>query len=262
MKTKNFKNAKYIGWVVIIVAFLFFYFSYFFIYIPKKEGIIQQKGFRILNEYGSNMLEKHKYFENHFRNYGIYYSIKSLADSTKIIKKDSNIVNVNKNKEIDRVLNGLQSYVSTSAKSVDSSYFYDRKEKKLFLSFNYKNSDPELITTLKEFYESSATNTNFESMLNDEFSHNVPIADFMQNLKFDELFEKIILFNKDEVWYNTKSGSLTEITNPKALCDSAKNQQSGIYKVLNISGKDKHVMILSINFWRREVLYSWIYSGR
>lgn len=248
MKTKNFKNVNYIGWVVIILAFLFFYFSYFFIYIPKKEAIIQQKGFRILNEYGSNMLEKHKYFENHFRNYGIYYSIKSLAGSAGIKKREVNIVNVNKNKEIDRVLNGLQNYVSTTAKSVDSSYFYDKNEKKLFLSFNYQNNDPELVTTLSEFYESSTTNTKLETMLNDEFSHNVPIADFMQNLKFDELFEKIILFNTDEVWYNTKLGSLTEITNPKALCDSANNQQSGIYKVLNISGKDKHIMVLPISF--------------
>jgi uncharacterized membrane protein YukC len=72
MKTKGLKNANYIGWLVIILAFLFIYFTYFFIYIPKKEALIQQKGFRILNEYGSNMLDKHKYFETHFRNYGFF----------------------------------------------------------------------------------------------------------------------------------------------------------------------------------------------
>ena len=89
MKAKIFGNVNYIGLIVIILTFIFIYFWYFFIYIPKKESQLEQKAFRILKEYGTNMFDKHRYYENHFKNYGLYYSIRSLEDSGFIAKKTS-----------------------------------------------------------------------------------------------------------------------------------------------------------------------------
>ncbi len=247
-KPKIFRNVNYLGWVVVVLAFLFIYFSYFFIYIPKKEAQLQQKGFRILNEYGSNMLDKHKYFETHFRNYGSFYSIKYLIDSAFIVKKDSNDIDVDKALKLENVLKGLQSYVNTIETETDSSRANNETKKELLLSFRFENNDQELASEFEKFYRSIKNETTKALILNKDFSYEVPISDFMQNLKFDELFENIILFDASKVYYNTKPGNLAEINNPKALCDSAAKQQGGVYEKLNISGRDKHVMILPVDF--------------
>ncbi len=247
-KPKIFRNVNYLGWVVVVLAFLFMYFTYFFIYIPKKEAQLQQKGFRILNEYGSNMLDKHKYFETHFRNYGFFYSIKYLIESGSIVKKYSNDINPDKAQELEDVLQGLQSYVNTIEIKNDSSRAKNETKKELLLSFRFKNNDPELASEFEKFYRSNTKDTTIALILNKDFSYEVPISDFMQNLKFDELFENIILFDTSKVYYNTKPGNLADINNPKALCDSAAKQQGGIYEKLNINGRDKHVMILPVDF--------------
>jgi len=250
MKTKIFKNVNYIGWIAIVMIFVLIYFSYFFIYIPNKESQIQQKGFRILKEYGSNMLDKHKYFENHFKNYGLFYSIKFLKDSSEISKIDTNLIDKkyrNKSLETERVIKGLQQYVITTKDSRDFPYYYAGKKNELLLSFHNKTTEAELVNSIKKFYNISKEQS-IESVLGQDFSHNVPINAFMDNLKFDELFENIILFDSSRVSYNTNLGNLTDITNPGALCDSATNTQGGIYKTLNVRGKDKHVVILPIDF--------------
>ncbi len=247
-KPKIFRNVNYLGWIVVILAFLLMYFSYFFIYIPKKEVQLQQKGFRILNEYGSNMLDKYKYFETHFRNYGVFYSIKYLGDSGFIAKKDTDEIDIDKAVKIENVLKGLQPYVNTTENNVNLSTFYDETKKELLLSFKFKNNDPGLASEFEKFYRSNTKDTSIALILKKDFSNDVPISDFMQNLKFDELFENIILLDTSKVYYNTKPGNLTDITNTKALCDSVKRQQGGVYKKLNISGRDKHVMILPIDF--------------
>ena len=248
MKTKSLKNANYIGWLVIVIAFLFIYFTYFFIYIPKKEALIQQKGFRILNEYGSNMLDKHRYFETHFRNYGFFYSIKYLLDSGIIVKRDKIEIDVDKALKIENVLKGLQTYVITSENKSNLTYYYDETKKELFLSFKFKNNDPVMISDFEKFYRNKIEDTTFELILDKDFSYNVPISYFMQNLKFDELFENIILFDTSKVYYSTKSGNLSVVNNPKALCDSVKSQQGGVYEKLNINGKDQHVMLYPVDF--------------
>lgn len=248
MKTKSLKNANYIGWLVIILAFLFIYFTYFFIYIPKKEALIQQKGFRILNEYGSNMLDKHKYFETHFRNYGFFYSIKYLLDSAIIVNREKNEMDVDKALKIENVLKGLQPYVTTSEDKSDLPCYYDEKEKELLLRFKFKIEDPVMISDFEKFYRSNINDASFGLTLGKDFSYDVPIGDFMQNLKFDELFENIILFDTSKVYYNTKPGNLAEINNPKALCDSVNIQQGGVYEKINVSGKDRHVMIFPVDF--------------
>lgn len=247
MKTKIFRNVNYLGWIVVVIAFLFIYFSYFFIYIPKKEAQLQQKGFRILNEFGSNMLDKHKYFETHFRNYGFFYSINYLVNSGDIVKKNVNEIDADKALKIDNVLKGLQTYVNTTVK-INNSFSYDETKKELHLSFRFKNNDPNLASDFERFYRINTEDKTIALILGKDFSYDVPINDFMRNLKFDELFENIILFDPSNVYYNTKPGNLADINNPKALCDSAKRQQGGVYEKLNISGSDKHVMILPVDF--------------
>ncbi|MCA1758615.1 MAG: hypothetical protein LC658_02505, partial [Bacteroidales bacterium] len=250
MKTKIFKNANYIGWIVVVLAFLLIYFSYFFIYIPKKEAQLQQKGFRILSEYGSNMLDKHKYFENHFNNYGLFYSIQFLVDSTVIEKKDTNQIDIQyrkKGREIDDFIKNLPEYVITTKDIRDSLYFYKEKEKELFLIFNSDETEEGLMNSIKPYYICNNPSC-LDTLQIKDFSFNIPVSSFMANLKFDELFENIILFDNLNVSYNTNNSNLDDITNPEALCDSANQIQGGIYKTLNIRGEDKHIMILPIDF--------------
>lgn len=249
-KPKIFRNANYLGWVVVVLAFLFFYYSYFFVFIPKKEVQLQQKGFRILNEYGSNMLDKYKYFETHFRNYGLFYSISYLEDRGIIVKKDTNrITDSDKALKVEKVLNSLQSYVVTNEKNIDSIDSLKDVKKDFFLTFNVENNDEILVGSIKEFYTSDIT---IDKISEKKFSYNVPISAFMGNLKFDELFDNIIFFDNSEVYYNSKPSNLTEISKPEALCDSLTKQQGGVYKKLNINGKDKHVIILPVHFAEKD----------
>jgi hypothetical protein len=193
------------------------------------------------------MLDKHKYFETHFKNYGTYYSISFLRDSGNIAKKEVDKIDEKRGLKIDNVLQGLQPYVKTIKKSFDSTYFYDDKNKELFLSFKYQNNDAELVKSIEEFYNSRTKDTTIAQILARDFSHNVPIAAFMRDLKFDGLFENIILFDKSKVYYQTKPDNLSEINNPNALSDSAKDYQAGVYIALDISGLKKHIMILPID---------------
>ena len=88
MKTKIIKNANYVGWIVIILAFIFIYFTYFFVYIPTQKSDLTQRAFRILKEYGNNMVGKYDYYETHFKNYEIYYSIKYFQSLSELNVKD------------------------------------------------------------------------------------------------------------------------------------------------------------------------------
>ena len=246
-KPKIFKNANYLGWIVIVLAFLFFYFSYFFIYIPKNEAQLKQKGFRILNEYASNIHDKYKYFETHFSNYGVFYSIRYLENSKSIKKRNTPELNTQKAKNINDFVSGLPSYVITEKGTSDSLHYYDKNSKVLYLSFKNKIKDENLVKSIEELYSSLTKDSLIANILKKDFLHNLPIGDFMQNLKFDELFDNIILFDESKVYYNSKTLNLTDITNPKALCDSTDKKQSGVYVSLNINGKDKHGMILPID---------------
>ncbi len=247
MKTKGFRNINYVGLVVIILAFLFIYFSYFFIYIPKKEAHLQQKGFRILKEYGSNMIDKRQYFENHFKNYGIFYSIKFLTDSNEIIKADTALIDKiyrKESPEIDKVISQLFQFVITKHIKTEALDFVKGKGQEMLLSFNSTNND---LTLVKKYYRKK-DKQNIENDQFEDFSYQVPISSFMENLKFDELFENIFFFDSSDILYSTENGNLDDITNPAALCDSTKNSQGGIYKKLNIRGEKKHVVVIPIAF--------------
>ncbi len=248
MKTKFFGKVNYIGWVVIILAFLFIYFTYFFVYIPKQKTDLTQRAFRILKEYGNNMVGKHGYYVNHFNNYGIYYAINRLNES-KLVE----VINPGNEdyKKINSVVLNLFPYVLTDTlkKSGDSAFFYSKKENKLLLNFYFQTPDTASLDKITGVYRKIFNGKeSLETLLRDSVINQVPIDKFMEGLQFDELFENIILFDNSMVYYNSNHDNLVDITNPGSLDDTTKNAQGGIYKALNIRGKDKHIMILPIDF--------------
>lgn len=247
MKTKSFRNVSYIGLIVIILVFLFIYFSYFFIYIPRNEAQLEQKAFRILKEYGKNMIDKNQYYDNHFKNYGLFYPIRSLSNSEKINKKD----NINPDfmalsNDLDSVVKGLFSIVKTYSSKHDS-IIISEIEDTFYL--NYKNGEIEKskIDTVKWFFQTSPENL-IDSLLKQPFVNRIPVSNFMENLKYDELFENITFFNDSAVFYNSKSEKIFDITNPEALKDTLDKSQGGIHKIMKIRGEKTHLMILPIKF--------------
>jgi len=251
MKTKIIKNANYVGWIVIILAFIFIYFTYFFVYIPKQKSDLTQRSFRILKEYGNNMVGKYDYYETHFKNYGVYYSIRFYEGLDSIKAKNPNDYNY---KKINGVVRDLFPYVLTSKlkANTDTSFFYSNKKNKLLLNFVSEKPDAESMKKMDEVYEVNNLNNNTRQNLgdyvNDSVVNQVPIDNFMVGLKFDELFENIVLFDNKMVFYNSNLDNLADITNPAPLSDTTNQSQGGIYKLLKIRGNEKHVMILPIDF--------------
>ena len=246
MKTKIIKNANYVGWIVIILAFIFIYFTYFFVYIPTQKSALTQRAFRILKEYGNNMVGKYDYYETHFKNYEIYYSIKYFELLSELIVKDPESEDY---KKINSVINDLFSYVSTDTlkKSTDSSFFYSNKENKLFMNFASHTPGAESMVKMNGVYETNGQ-LKIRHLLNKTVVNQVPIDNFMVGLKFDELFENIVVFDNAMVYFNSNLDNLADITNPGALCDTTNSSQGGIYKTLKIRGNEKHIMIVPIDF--------------
>ena len=268
MKLNVSKNANYLGGVIIILAFAVLYFSYFFVYIPKQENKLQQRAFRILKEYGNNMFDKNNYYKNHFENFKLYYSIRFYSRTDEIEPfKDSLITDFEKFAEIKDVVNGLYNYVECkkyNKPEPDTSFIYSKLESKLFLNYGaqikqtadntLKNSIREIgeyykLTPHNEFASESDSSQEFINFFsNNKLQYLVPVNNLMEGLKFDRLFENIILFDYTQVYYNSKLELVTDITRPASLCDSVENHQGGIWESMEIRGKDKQVMVLPIDF--------------
>ena len=139
MKIRIFKSANYIGWIVIILAFAFLYFSYFFIYIPNQESKLQQRAFRILKEYGNNMFGKNNYYQNHFKNYGLYYKIRLYNSTNQIGRRPwLSTENTTQLQDVQKVIDGLLPYVQLESadKISDTVFIYSNKENKLFVDYS------------------------------------------------------------------------------------------------------------------------------
>lgn len=257
MKIKINKSANYIGLIVIILAFALLYFTYFFVYIPNQEQKLQQRAFRILKEYGNNMFGKNNYYQNHFKNYGLYYKISLFDKNNQIVQKPwLNTRNKILLQDVNDVVDGLLPYVQleTARNGSDTVFIFSKKENKLFIDYNPQIPDSistKAISSVKDLFnyrDSTQKLQHDESLLESPVKYKVPIDTLMQGLKFDKLFENIILFDDSQVYYNSKFDLVADITNPKALCDSIENVQGGIWETINIRGEDKHVMILPIDF--------------
>ncbi len=257
MKIRINKSANYIGLIVIILAFALLYFTYFFVYIPNQEDKLQQRAFRILKEYGNNMFGKNNYYQNHFKNYGLYYKIRLFTTNNQIKQKPwLNKKNAAQLQDVKKVIDGLLPYVHLDTARLNSEkvFIYSIRENKLFIDYNPQIPDSisrNSINSVKDLYnrqDSARRIRNVETLLESPVKYKVPVDTLMQGLKFDKLFENIILFDDSLVYYNSKFDLVADITNPAALCDSVENVQGGIWETISIRGEDKHVMILPIDF--------------
>lgn len=259
MKPNFTKKANYFIWLVIILVFVFLYFSYFFIFIPRQESHLQRRAFRILKEYGNNMYNKNKYFENHFKNYKAFYSIRYFKESKNISVRDSSEISSalqSKLKDVEDVIDNILPYVVSEPIKKDdfnSTSVFSNKEKKLI---QYINEEPIKFDNFNLFYKVNkdtnnhyaAIDTLLELDLVPSVKNQVPIDKFMEGLKFDRLFENVILFDHSVVYYNSRLDFITDITDPKALRDSVEKAQGGIWRKTNIRGENKHIMVLPVDF--------------
>ncbi len=254
MKGRLLQHVNYIGWVVIVLTIVVIYLSYFLIYIPNQKADLTQRAFRILKEYGNNMVGKHAYYETHFKNYGVYYLLKSLEKDQQIVPVDSTKPGYQKMHE---VYGDLFDFVGIDSiyKFRNSSLIYLDAENKPFLYFNSQVPDRKSIRKIQSVYHfvkdkdpDTIANKVFGSMV-----YKVPVIKFMEGLKFDELFENITLFDRGKVYYNSNGENLPDITMPQPLCDSTDRAQGGVYQLLKIRGKEKHVMILPIDFHGKRI---------
>lgn len=253
MKPKILKNVNYIGLTIIVIAFTLIYSSYFFIYIPTQKSALTQRAFRILKEYGNNMVGKRAYYETHFKNYGIYYSLRELQKDKKIIRKENLPDSIFNN--MNEVFQSIFDYVTTSTLPEDSENTWINMDKQNLPGVYFQNqlNDDNSIQGIKQIYKlNTSLNPGIkkidELIFKKNIIYKVPANKFMEGLKFDELFENISLFDKSGVYYNSNLDNLPDITNPGPLADSTANTQVGIYKVLKIRGKEKHTMILPVDF--------------
>jgi hypothetical protein len=93
------------------------------------------------------------------------------------------------------------------------------------------------ISGLYRFQAGYTSEKPIDNLLSQKIINQVPIDKFMEGLKFDELFDNIVLFNRETVLYNSNLEYLVDITNPKHLSDTTDYAQGGIYKELKIREK-------------------------
>lgn len=250
MKGRLFQNVNYIGWIVIILTFVVLYLSYFLLYIPNQKADLTQRAFRILKEYGNNMVGKHAYYESHFKNYGVYYLLELFEKENQIVPVDSVSISY---KKMHEVFGDLFDYVaidSLNKNKYRDLFCYDHQNKPL-LHFDEKVDINSMQNIWKVYnFPGNRISVNDAAEINifDSIFYKVPIEKFMEGLKFDELFENITLFDSGKVYYNSNGDNLADITTPQPLCDSTDRAQGGVYQLLKIRGKEKHVMILPIDF--------------
>ena len=210
MKIKGLFNSRYIGWLVVVAAIIFWYFFYFFSYIPNQEAQLKKRGFRILEEFSSNMFEKHQYYENHFKNFAPYYQ---LRDSNDVISANE------MPRAISFTVDGLRKEIVRINDSVP---------------YRFKNNggNPSF------YFNPNDTNETFI----------VPVETFMEGMRFDRLFESIVFFDSTEVFYSSDSKIAFNITHPEVVIDSVYQQQGGFVKIIQVRGEKKHALVLPFNF--------------
>lgn len=169
------------------------------------------------------MLEKHEYYQNHFKNFARYYQLRDsreLENST-----DENI------KAVEITINAFDKNIARIGRE-DSTLFEKYKNEPSFY-FNPENVSETFV---------------------------VPVKTFMKGMKFDRLFESIVFFDEAEVFYNSDSEIAYNITNTEAILDSAKHQQGGFVKVLEVRGEKKWTLILPFDLAEKKFYLAGIIS--
>ncbi|MCG8698613.1 MAG: hypothetical protein MI922_11205, partial [Bacteroidales bacterium] len=98
------RNYRFMGWFLMLAIVAGVYSFYYFSYIPSKNDSLNDRGFRILKEFGKNTSEQKEYYLSHLRNFGSHYAkrdeIEAIRDIDRI-KGDSNVTsfleNINNN---------------------------------------------------------------------------------------------------------------------------------------------------------------------
>lgn len=262
MKNKEIKNVNHISWIVIILSIIVLYFTYFFFYIPQQESLLQERGFRILKEYGNNMYGKYAYYQQHLENYGGYYAIRSILESDSIKEEGKNSKKETKQmkdakptKELLDLLEVIKSLdpairteaVPDTSKNILPHFSNDRNYLNFPRSKAVNPVKPQIIGNLQQQLNMG----NY--FLEKDIVYQVPIRKLMDGLKLDGLLDNIILFDESMVMYNSKLDDVHDITNPKALRDSVRNHQGGVLETIRIRGTKHRLMILPIDFAGKQV---------
>ncbi|MCB2222220.1 MAG: cache domain-containing protein [Bacteroidetes bacterium] len=252
MKSKRLINVNSIGWVVIFLAIVLLYVSYFFIYVPQQEEALNRRAFRILKEYGNSIHEKYDYYRKHVENYDIFYTFKFVLESDWQDYEMNDLKDaLNEIDLIKDVIGGLERSVVTDTLPASairpSDKNYRGKLENGYLSFISHN-----------FY----TDIIFNKDGDQELVHKVPIEKLMEGLKFDRLFDNMVMFDSSKVLYNYNQDFVQDITNPKAISDSTRKLQGGIIESIRVRGEKKHVMVVPFRFLGKNYFLAGFVSGK
>ncbi len=272
MKNKANKNINNISWIVIVLSISVLYLSYFFFYIPQQESVLQERGFRILKEYGNNLYGKFDYYQTHLKNYGGYYTIRDKLRNDSAIKALDNLkrsagksgaAESATNREIINLYEVIGSLdANIQAEQIPDSLMPetpvlsdDRKFLIIPHDAGFNKILPKTIDNLNQKFDQQF------GVPDQNFIYKVPIQTLMEGLKFDWLLDNIILLDRQMVIHNSKKDVIHDITNPKALCDSAENHQGGVIETIVIRGQKQRLMILPIEFADAKIYLAGVISA-
>jgi len=250
MSKKRIKSVNNIGLIIVLGIIVMIYASYFLLYIPQQKSRVQERGFRILEEYAENIHKKKDYYQSHLRNYGAFYAVKEQEDYEKLItdiyKEDNKTPQDLVLLEINGVVKDLDDRIKIETLSdleeTDPVSFYDKSYNNN-ISFNLENP------FYKERFENAIQNFQIKNWTLRRLNVvRVPITAVMENLKFDRLFENIAFLDSSKVIHNSNGSVVNDITSFKELKDTINKTQGGVIQTLDIRGIKNHVLILPITF--------------
>ncbi|MCY1721838.1 hypothetical protein OU798_15900 [Prolixibacteraceae bacterium Z1-6] len=271
MKPLRSKATNNFSWIIVIVLLIILYASYFFLFIPKQEMLVKERGFRILERYAENMHHKHDYYASHFKIYSAFYAIRQEQNfdslevwvkNRKFIEKDSLTIS-----EILGVVNGFDKQIKAIPKNAYEqddfqdtnrvSTYVSKYKQHIFFNLNnitYEGKHNDNLTTFKNtfkkiFERKKSRAISFEIKSSNSFTiMDVPVSKLMENLKFDQLFENIALLDSAGIIYNSNGSIVNDITNLTALNDTISKTQGGVFQNIEIQGTETNVLFLPINF--------------
>ena len=249
MKIEKVKSRNTIGWVAIVTTLILLYASFFLLYIPKQELQLQERGFRILEEYAKNIHIKRDYYQNHLQNYGGFYVLKREGASTVIpqLQKGTTLSD-----DIDNVIESLDDEVLLELENAGREE-YNEKGQGNYISYG--------LDSLK--FETGELKYEVDNQYVHKYKGaNVPIKKVMENLKFDALFENIALLDSSQVIYNSNGDVINSITNFNAVRDTISKTQGGIMLKLKIKGVDTQVLFLPFKFLGKDFFLAGFISNQ
>jgi len=253
MSKKKIKSVNNIGLIVMLGVIVMIYASYFLLYIPQQKSRVQERGFRILEEYAENIHKKKNYYQSHLQNYGAFYAVKEQNNYENLItriyqkkyKTNEDLVLLEINGVVKDLDGRIKIETSDSLKETDPVSFYDKSYNNN-ISFNLENP------FYKERFENAIQ--NFQNYQIQKWTLRrlnvvrVPITAVMENLKFDRLFENIAFLDSSRVIHNSNGSVVNDITSFTELKDTINKTQGGVIQTLDIRGIKNHVLILPITF--------------